>query len=243
MNHGIKVILFDLGNTLIYDDRASWRDIYKEADNSLWVSLHKFGINLTSQDLFGVHKTLLEYYYNLRAGDLEEPGIGNILRQILGSHNIHMSDENLNIAIRSMYAVTQTNWHLEDDAIPTARSLLDDGYRLGIVSNSSDEVNTFELMEKLKLRPLFEYILSSASFGKRKPHPGIFHAALDHFHVSAEESVMVGDDYEADILGSKSVGMSSIWITKRVKTPLKDLRSNEGFIVSNLAEILPLFST
>ena len=213
-----------------------------QADQSMWASLHRFGINLTSQDLFGVHKTLLEYYYNKRAGDLEEPGVGIIFRQILNKHNIYLSDENLNTAIRSMYAVTQTNWHLEDDAVSTVQALLDRDYRLGIISNGSDELNTYELLEKLKLRPYFEYILSSAAFGKRKPHPGIFLAALDHFHVTAEESVMVGDDYEADILGSKSLGMRPIWITKRVQHLPKELKIDEGFIVSKLSEIPAILS-
>jgi HAD superfamily hydrolase (TIGR01662 family) len=242
MSKVIKVIFFDLGNTLIYDDHASWRDIYMQADHSLWSSLHQYGINLTSQDLFGVHKTLLEYYYNKRAGDLEEPGVGKIFRQILNKHNIYLSDENLNTTIRSMYAVTQTNWHLEDDAVPAVQALLDHGYKLGIISNGSDELNTYELLEKVKLRPYFEYILSSAAFGKRKPHPGIFRAALEHFHVTAEESIMVGDDYEADILGSISLGMRPIWITKRVHHPPEESHIDERFIVSKLSEILALLS-
>ncbi len=68
---------------------------------------------------------------NLRDGDLDEPGIGTVLRDLLNEHKIQLSDEKLQSALRSMYAVTQTNWFLEDDAIPTLQVLLKSSYSTG----------------------------------------------------------------------------------------------------------------
>src|ERR1700690_3704940 len=168
MKNDVKVVLFDLGNTLIHDETASWTDVYLRADRSLWSSLRKFGVNTSTHELFGDHKTLLDYYYELREGDLDEPGIGTVLRDLLNKHKIQLSDEKLQSALRSMYAITQTNWFLEDDAIPTLQVLLKSNYHLGIISNGSDNLNTYELLEKAKLRTYFEFIVSSAAFGKRK---------------------------------------------------------------------------
>lgn len=242
MIRGIKVIFFDLGNTLIYDEPASWAGIYRRADNSLLSGLHESGVTLSARELFGDHKSLLDYYYKLREGDLEEPGIGSVLRDLLKRHKIHLSEENLQSALRSMYAVTQTNWHLEDDAIPTLQVLLDNGYGLGIISNGSDDLNTYELLENFKLRPFFEFIISSAAFRKRKPHPGIFRAALDHFHESPEKTVMVGDNYQADILGARQLGMNPIWITRHLHPPIDDPVNPGGAVVSRLSEIPVLLS-
>ena len=243
MKNGIKVVFFDLGNTLIYDDPASWTDIYLRADGSLWGSLRKFGVKTSTRELFGDHKTLLDYYYKLREGDLEEPGIGMVLRDLLNENNITLSDDNLHSALRSMYSVTQTNWFLEDDAIPTLQVLLKSNYHLGIISNSSDDLNTYELLEKAKLRSYFEFILSSAAFGKRKPHPGIFHAALDHFQISPDQTVMVGDNYDADILGARQLEMNTIWITRRIHLPSGDPLLQGETVVSSLSEIPGLLST
>jgi len=243
MKNDIKVVLFDLGNTLIRDEPASWADVYVLADRSLWSSLRKFGVNTSTHELFGDHKTLLDYYYKLREGDLEEPGIGTVLRDLLNEHKIQLSDEKLQSALRSMYAVTQTNWFIEDDAIPTLQVLLKSSYRLGIISNGSDDSNTYELLEKTRLQTYFEFILSSAAFGKRKPHPGIFRAALDHFQVSPEQTVMVGDNYEADILGARQLGMNTIWITRRLSSLSGDPRLPEETVTSRLSEIPVLLSS
>ena len=243
MKNDVKVVLFDLGNTLIHDEPASWADVYDRADRSLWSSLHKFGVNASTRELFGDHKTLLDYYYELRGGDLDEPGIGTVLRDLLNEHKIELSDEKLQSALRSMYAVTQTNWFIEDDAIPTLQVLLKSNYRLGIISNGSDDSNTYELLDKTSLRTYFEFIISSAAFGKRKPHPGIFRAAIDHFQILPEQTVMIGDNYEADILGARYHGMNTIWITRRLSSPSGDPWIQEETVVSKLSEIPALLSS
>ncbi len=132
---------------------------------------------------------------------------------------------------------------LEDDAIPVLQVLQRSGYRLGILSNGAEDLNTYELIDKSKLRSYFEFILSSAAFGKRKPHPGIFQAALDHFQISTEETVMVGDNYEADILGAHQLGINTIWIRRRVPDLMEYPPIPPEAIVSTLSEIPPLLST
>jgi putative hydrolase of the HAD superfamily len=243
MKQPVKVILFDLGNTLIYDNSAAWKEVFQRADDSLWMSLREFGVDSSPGELYGAHTTLLNYYYLLREGELDEPGIGAVLRKLLDKNKITLSETQLQSALRSMYAITQTNWHLEDDAIPVLQVLQRNGYRMGILSNGAEDMNTYELIDKSKLRSYFEFVLSSAAFGKRKPHPGIFRAALDYFQIPTEETVMVGDNYEADILGAHQLGINTIWIRRRVSEPLEYPPVQPDAIVSTLGEIPLLLST
>lgn len=243
MKQPIKVIFFDLGNTLIYDEPGAWPEIYQRADDILWISLRESGIKSSPRELYGDHETLLHYYYNLREGELDEPGIGTVLRELLKKQKIYIPDKKLQLALRSMYSVTQTNWYLERDAIPVLEALQEGGYQLGIISNGAEDLNTFELIDKAKLRPYFKFILSSAAFGKRKPHPGIFRTALDYFHISPDQAVMVGDNYEADIIGAHQLGINTIWITRRVPDPIERTPILPDAIVSSLNEIPPLLLT
>jgi len=114
-----------------------------------------------------------------------------------------------------MYAVTERNWHVEEDAVSTLASLRENGYRLGLISNASDEDSTQALVDQGGLRPFFDFILTSAACGWRKPHPRIFQIALNHFKIQPEQAIMVGDTLEADIAGANNLGIYSIWIARR----------------------------
>ena len=73
-----------------------------------------------------------------------------------------------------------------------------------------------ELLNRAGLHRYFEMVLTSDAHGLRKPDPSIFRAALAHFQVEPERSVMIGDSYDADILGAGPLGIRTIWITRRV---------------------------
>ena len=122
--------------------------------------------------------------------------------------------------------------------MPTLKQLRRGGFHIGLISNASDDDNTQALVDKGNFRPYLEYIVSSASFGKRKPHPDIFRSALDHFGIKAEEAVMVGDDYEADIVGASEAGMQSIWITRRIEESERQRTPEKAqAVISTLSEI------
>lgn len=66
------------------------------------------------------------------------------------------------------------------------------------------------------LRGYFEFVLSSADIGLKKPHPDVFITALNTLGVKAQESIYIGDTLKADIEGSAAVGITPIWFGKNV---------------------------
>lgn len=213
-----EVLIFDLGNTLFYDRASAWPGIYLRAEQALQRVLRAHGIRITTSELYGGHPTLLSYYYALRSGGTEEPGTLRVLKDLLQGRGISVPEGIPEKALRSMYAVTQTNWRVEQGATATLRSLRRRGYRLGVISNVSDERNALELLDKARVRSAFEIVVTSEAHGRRKPAASIFQVALDHFKVAGPSAVMIGDSYEADILGAHALGMSTIWFVKRTAT-------------------------
>jgi putative hydrolase of the HAD superfamily len=138
-----------------------------------------------------------------------------------------------------MYAITQQNWYLETDTIPTLKTLRAHGYRLGMVSNTSDDKNVQQLVDRWELRPFFEKIVTSAGCGFRKPDQRIFRLVLDHFGVPPEQVAMVGDSPEADILGANQLGIYSIWITRRASPPEEGELSIQPQAVIPTLDLLP----
>ncbi len=237
MKTPIHVVIFDLGSTLIYEN-GPWDDLFIQADAALWDVLHTAGVGLQPRELYGNAPTLFSLYYDQHRNDLAEPRTAAVLDGLLQSRGFHLSKATLREAMRAMFTVTQTNWLAEQDAIPALKRLKRGGLRLGMISNASDDDNTQALIDKAHLRPFFEYVMSSARFGRRKPDPGIFRDALAYFGAPPEAAVMVGDNYEADIAGARAVGMQSIWITRRVAEPFPaQSQVKADAVVATLGEI------
>jgi len=96
--------------------------------------------------------------------------------------------------------------------LPSLGWLRDRGYRLGAVTNRGYSGPRFhEEMRDLGLTDLFEATVISCDVGYMKPHPRIFHYALERMGVEAEEAVMVGDSLRADVEGAKTLGMGAVW--------------------------------
>jgi HAD superfamily hydrolase (TIGR01509 family) len=99
------------------------------------------------------------------------------------------------------------HFHLYDDVTEVMRRLSDDGIKVGLISNSHRSLD--ELRTHFKLGAVAAAV-SSAEHGYMKPHPSIFHTALQRAGVRADAAVMVGDSVAHDIDGARSVGMRPV---------------------------------
>jgi len=238
----IKVIFFDLGNTLIFDNEP-WEPILKQADLALRRSLEQAGYPL-APDAYGNFATIFDLYYHRRENTLIEESTLHLVRELLEKQRLSPPAQVLHTAVSDLYAITQQNWFVEPDAHQSLQSLQNAGYRLGIISNASDDDNVQALVDKTNLRPYFEYILSSAACGVRKPARRIFRLALDHFGFPPEQTMMVGDTLDADIHGANLERMYSVWINRRAK-PENDgeLLFQPQAVISTLIDLPPLLES
>ncbi len=215
----IRVVLFDLGSTLIYFD-ASWQEMIPRASLALADELVRLGLPLQRESFAAAFQQRIRDYYQQRESEFIEYTTHSVLRDLLIEQGCAALDPPaLRSALDAFYAITQAKWRVEQDAHPTLQALRRAGYRLGMISNAGDALDVHTLVDNAALRDYFELILISAEVGIRKPHPRIFRLALDFFQVSPGEAVMVGDTLGADVLGANGIGMPSIWITRRAATP------------------------
>lgn len=218
-HHQIKVVLFDLGSTLIYFD-STWQAVSAEMDQVTVDALQRAGLNVDRERFIA---DLLEKdaaFSKDRDTDFIEYSTLYILRSTLAEHGYpHPPEEVLHKIVAETYAVSQAHWHVESDAASTLEALRQAGYRMGIVSNAGDDQDVRTLTEQAKLTAYFDVIISSAAAGIRKPHPKIFDMALSHWGFTPSQAVMVGDTLGADILGARNAGMPGIWISRRGDRP------------------------
>jgi HAD superfamily hydrolase (TIGR01662 family) len=234
------VILFDLGGTLIYFD-GNWPEAEAESNRLMQAWLQNAGYQLR-QDFGDTFSDRIRAFWAASESDFIEITAEYFLRNLLAEEGYSaMPDQVIRGALDVKFAVTQQQWKLEDDALAVLELLKKQGFRLGIVSNSSDRQNVETMLVRLGLRPYFEAVLTSAEAGVRKPNPKLFHLALDAFQISPERTIMVGDTLGADILGAQAAGIRAVYITRRADR--YDNRAHEDTIVpdaviGSLSELL-----
>ncbi|SDY86123.1 HAD family hydrolase [Hymenobacter psychrophilus] len=86
-------------------------------------------------------------------------------------------------------------------------------YRIGVVTNN----RTTEQEEKLDflgMSGLVDALITSEAVGVLKPDPAIYQVALAHLRARPAETVMVGDNWVADVVGAQAVGIRPVWLNR-----------------------------
>jgi HAD superfamily hydrolase (TIGR01549 family) len=121
--------------------------------------------------------------------------------------------------------VKAAHFELYDDALPVLDDLRTRGLKIGLLSNSSRDLDEFVAHHGL----VVEAVLTSHAHGKTKPHETIFRALLARLGVEPGEAVMVGDTIEDDVEGALAIGMRALLLDREGRYPevegrLDDLR-------------------
>lgn len=106
----------------------------------------------------------------------------------------------------------------------------------GVVTNGS--ANQLLKIRELGLDTRTSCIYISALAGCRKPEPAIFLAASDELGVAPSDTLFVGDNPEADIVGAAGVGMHTAWLHRGRDWPDQLRTTTPDYSISSLAELL-----
>jgi putative hydrolase of the HAD superfamily len=236
MTRTIQAVLFDLGDTLMYSPNP-WPAVHELAGRTLSASLCAHGIEVDNATFYMEFRQRLDRYYADRDRNLVETTTLAVLTELLD--DLGQSDVPYEILRRSLdtfYGVTQQNWMIEEDASTVLMALQQAGMHLGLISNAGDERDVLKLVENFGIGRYFDFVLTSAGCGYRKPHPHIFGVALAQWGYMPDEIAMVGDRLDADIGGARPLGIYSIWIRRRAKK-LGPIKIPPDAIVDSLWEV------
>jgi HAD superfamily hydrolase (TIGR01509 family) len=107
------------------------------------------------------------------------------------------------------------NFELYEDTLPVLDHLRARGVAIGLVSNTSRDLDAFIGHFQLDV----DAWISSRVHGKVKPSPTIFRAALELLGVEAGAAAMVGDSPLDDIDGARALGMQAFLIDREGRFP------------------------
>ncbi|WBX77505.1 YjjG family noncanonical pyrimidine nucleotidase [Tenacibaculum ovolyticum] len=205
----IKHVFFDLDHTLWDFDKNSkltFQEIFEE--QKIQLEINKFlkvymPINLKYWRLFREDK--------ISKSDLRF----NRLKEVFVALNYNASDD-LIIKISEDYIKYLPKYNYLFEGAIEVLGYLKEKYQLHIITNGFEEV------QKLKIKnsgidTYFNEIITSESLGSKKPNPEIFEFALMKAKAIPQNSIMIGDSYEVDIIGALNANMLAIHFSNEVK--------------------------
>jgi len=217
----IRTILFDFGGTLMYG-RRNWVPVVAKADDALTNHVRSQGMEVSINTFSTEFRRRLNEYFKQREKDLLETTYSFVLRELLKDKGYDdVPSHVLRSSLDALFSITQENWILEDDAIPTLEILKEKGYSLGIVSNAGDDTDVQQLAQGFGITKYFDFILTSAACSYRKPHPRIYELALSNWYCLPSEAVMIGDNLDADVQGAQDAGLYGVWLSRRADPKTK----------------------
>lgn len=203
MRDKIKHIFFDLDHTLWDFDRNS-----KLAFEALFA---QYDINLDLSKFLGIYEPInYDYWAKFRVEEIskQELRLGR-LRDSFSRFQLNFSDNELDAMAETYIQELPKNNHLFDGVRQTLHEL-SPIYKLHIITNGFHGVQHNKL-HKSGLIDFFSSVTTSEEVGLKKPNPVIFQKALEKAQADPGESLMVGDTFEADILGAEAVGMHTLF--------------------------------
>jgi HAD superfamily hydrolase (TIGR01549 family) len=201
----IRAVLFDLDDTL-FDHRHGARQALAAVRDS-----HRVLAQVDPLDLEQRHAEILDALHpRVLAGTiaLEDARLERF-RRLFESVGVPADIELARRAACTYRDCYMRSWREVQGATALLRALRPHA-RLGIVSNNLAR----EQLAKLRVCGFdvhFDAIVISEEAGAWKPDPAIFRVALERIGTPAEEAVMIGDAWLADIAGARAAGMRAIW--------------------------------
>ena len=123
-----------------------------------------------------------------------------------------------------------------EEVLKALTELKEAGYILAVISNRDKPLH--ETLESHGINEFFQFSLAGGEVDIYKPEPGIFEHALKRADLNPQETVYVGDNYFADVVGSRRAGLRPVLYDPNGLFPEADCA-----VIKSFGELIPLIKT
>ncbi|MBI5640986.1 MAG: HAD-IA family hydrolase [Nitrospirae bacterium] len=209
----IKLVIFDLDGTLV--------DSKTDITNAL-----NFAVEPLELEKLTIEKTV----------SLVGEGVTRLIEKVIGADRAGLAPEVLNRFI-DYYSK-----HLTDFTrpYPGVRETLEklSFCKRAVISNKRESLSK-RLLEELGLLGCFDIVYGSDSAGEKKPSPKPLLRMLEHFSVSPDEAVIVGDS-NFDIEAGKAAGVRTVGVSYGYRD-VSFLRDAD-YIIDDISALIPILN-
>lgn len=206
----LKAILFDMGGTLDtyrYDRDSALATL--PAMRSLLSAAGSMAAGLGDEELLRLVEDGGKSYSRVRETDLVELPPDRVWREFyLREGGLVGLGPEIGESLAYLVDTGFFPRSLRPGAAEALRALKSRGLALGVVSNVLSRGQVPGDLGRYGIRGLFDAVLTSSEFGRRKPDPAIFHRAAEMVGAAPAECAYVGDRVSRDVAGARRAGFA-----------------------------------
>lgn len=212
----VEAIFFDLGDTIadLREGEESYIRRVQQRGERVYDALAGAGATLPQRTQFAATlAAATEAHYQAALAEERGTTVYEAMRAFLPAMGLSATDE-LVIAAGDAYCqISDALPPLRLGARETLEALHARGLQLGVISNTLQPAHYMNgTLARQSIGQFFDACIYSSEVGRAKPHPDIFHAALEALGAAPERAVHVGDRLDADVRGAQAAGMKAVLI-------------------------------
>lgn len=213
----IKHIFFDLDHTL-------W-DFEANSNESFKFIFKQFDIKVDFEKFKNIYYPINEAYWkryrenNISKEDLRFGRLNDTFLKL----NIRVNKDSI-VLLSDAYIDNLSNYNSLIEGTLDILEYLKPKYTMHIITNGFQEVQG-KKMKNSGLEPYFKSVITSELVGVKKPNPEIFNFALTTCQAKADECMMIGDNYEADVMGALQSGIDAIFCNFNKEPSAENIKS------------------
>ncbi len=210
----VQAIFFDIGDTLVFDDPPLRERL---ATTVRLVGLPVDQARLPAAFRAGEAFSVGQYIEGVAWDDPDS--LREAMVRVFLALNLSPLDEETWPKFLESFAAIPFERYVHPHALALLQELKRRGFVVGAISDW--ETTLPDLLQKLGIAPFLDALAVSEIVGVTKPDPLLFQDALRQANAPPETSLHVGDWYELDVCGARSVGMQALlfdWPGRRPDT-------------------------
>ena len=238
MINNLKVVFFDMGNTLLHFHNVKSDDDKDRAGIKYLTSyLKQFNSEITFEEVKNSFFDKWNSIMPLRKLHNTEYPVENYLNKFLEKYDVVLNKEACIDAMDMFYKEYRDYVFIEDDVYNTLEVIKSRGYKIGVISNSClyDEV-MINCFKKIDIDKFIDSYTFSYYLKVSKPKEEIFKIALNKMNITPNEAIMIGDNLKSDVYPSKALGLNGVWFNK--DNVVNDTEIKPDIEISKIHEIL-----
>ncbi len=219
-NNFKQIILFDLYQTLIDIDINEKNKIINQAKG--WKKFAKllkpYGITITSTKLYDLHEKQKEKFYIGKNKKTRHSNFCQLMDLVFKKNlKIKISCQKICQLIYEYRKIARGHIRLYPNVSKTLKQL-SKKYILAIASYTQKCFADFELQE-MNIKKYFTYFIYTSEISFYKNSPQFYKQCLKIINTNIKNCIMIGDNYDTDVLWPQKLGFKTIWIQNPLTMP------------------------